>query len=149
MPTDNSDILTQIRALLLLWDPVTDIVDDRIRPEAFFSDDENLPAIMLELTDGNQTNTLDRTASVIDATLQITARAPLATQAAAIAEAIRTKGQTPSAGLDGYTGSAGSGFLLSAERTSFGTGKEVDEDGNETSNYLSVQVYQILFKIGG
>jgi hypothetical protein len=149
MPAENTDILTQIRSLLLLFDPVTNIVDDRIRPNGFHSTDENEPALMLELIDGNQINPLDRTAVIVDGVLQITVRSPSATQAAEIAESIRTQGTNPSTGLDGYTGSAGSGFLVSAERVSFSTGKEVDEDGDETSNFISLQVYQILFKMGG
>ena len=146
---DNDDILTSIRSLLLLWDELTDFVDDRIRPDAFHSTDENLPALMLELTDGTQLNALDRTAAIVDASLQITVRAPLASQAAAIAEIIRSRNTDPSTGLDGYTGSAGSGTLLSAERQSFSNGKEIDQNGDETANYLSIQVYQLLFKIGG
>lgn len=145
----NEDILTSIRSLLLLWDELTDIVDDRIRPDAFHSTDENLPTLMLEVTDGTQLNVLDRTAAIVDCTLNITVRAPLAVQAAQIAEIIRSRGDDPSTGLDGYTGSAGSGTLLSAERQSFSNGKEIDQNGDETANYLSIQVYQLLFKIGG
>jgi hypothetical protein len=149
MTEPNADIITAIRSLLLLFDPLTDIVDDRIRPNAFHSTDENLPALMLELTDGTQQNVLDRSAAIIDATLEITVRAPLASDCSEIAEIIRSKNTDPSTGLDGYTGSAGSGLILSAERQSFHNGKEVDADGDETSNFLSIQVYQILFKIGG
>lgn len=145
----NSDILTAIRALLLLWDEVTDYVDDRIRPEAFHSDDEQLAAVKLELTDGRQQNFLDRSAVLIDGVLMITCRSTNAATVNAIAEAIRSRNTDPSAGLDGYSGSAGTGTLLSAERTEFETGRELDEDGDETDNFLSVQAYQVLFKLGG
>lgn len=149
MTEPNSDILTALRSLLLLWPEVTGIVDDRIRPNVFHSTDGNDAALRLELVDGNQTNFLDRSGACVDGVLQITARDPLATGAAELAEYVRSRGTNPSTGLDGYSGSAGSGNLLSAERVGFTTGREVDDDGNETGNFLFVQVFQILFAIGG
>lgn len=149
MSDPNLDILTGIRSLLLLWSELTDIVYDRIRPESFHSTDANQPALMLELSEGTQQNFLERSSVVVDATLMVTVRAPLATQAAQIAEIIRTRNTKPSTGLDGYSGSAGSGYILGAERQSFSNGKELDTDGNETENYISIQVYQLLFQLGG
>lgn len=149
MTDPNLDIVTCVRSLLLLWDDLTNVVGERIRPESFHSTDENEPALMLELTEGSQQNFLERSSAVIDATLMITARAPLAAQVAEIAEIIRSRNTDPSTGLDGYSGSAGGGYILSAERQSFSNGKEVGQDGDETNNYISIQVYQVLFQLGG
>lgn len=148
---DNTQLLTALRSLLLLWSEVTNHVVDRIRPNMFSPsvDGDTSKAVVLNVLDGTQLNTLDRTAAIIDATVEITIRAPLQTEADQIAEAIRTRNTTPSTGLDGYTGSAGAGFLMSAERRSFSSGAEVSDDGDETGNFLSVQVYQIQFKLGG
>lgn len=143
------DILKNIRSLLLLWSDLTAIVGDRIRPNGYHSSDGNLPAVMMELPDGRQMNTLDRREAVIDSTLTLTVRAPEQSQAAEIAAIIRSRNQTPSQGLDGYSGSAGTGTIKSCERMSFETGIEIDDDGTETGNHLHVQVFQILFQLGG
>jgi hypothetical protein len=143
------DVLKNIRSLLLLWSDLTAIVGERIRPNGFHSTDGDLPAVMMELPDGRQMNTLDRSEAIIDATLTLTTRAPLASDAASIAAIIRSRNTTPSTGLDGYSGSAGTGIIKSCERMSFETGIEVDDDGTETGNHLHVQVFQILFQLGG
>lgn len=143
------DVLKNIRSLLLLWENLTAIVVDRIRPNGFHSTDGDLPAVMMELPDGRQMNTLDRGEAIIDGTLTLTVRSPLAGQAAQIAAIIRSRNTTPSTGLDGYSGSAGTGILKSCERVSFQTGIEVDDDGTETGNHLYIQTFQILFQLGG
>lgn len=143
------DLLKNIRSLLLLWSDLTAIVGERIRPNGFHSTDGNLPAVMMELPDGRQMNTLDRSEAIVDATITLTTRAPLASEAADIAAIIRSRNTTPSTGLDGYSGSAGTGFIKSCERISFETGIEIDDDGTETGNHLHVQTFQILFQLGG
>lgn len=143
------DVIKNIRLLLLLWSDLTAIVGDRIRPNGFHSTDGDLPAVMMELPDGRQMNTLDRSKAIIDATLTLTVRAPRASQAAEISAIVRSRNQTPSQGLDGYSGSAGTGVIKSCERMSFETGIEIDDDGTETGNHLHVQVFQILFQLGG
>ena len=143
------DVLKNIRSLLLLWSELTALVGERIRPNGFHSTDGDLASVMMELPDGRQLNVLDRKTAIIEATLILTVRAPLAGQAAQIAEVIRSRNTTPCTGLDGFSGSAGSGFILSCERMNFETGIEVDDDGDETGNFLHVQGFQILFKLGG
>ena len=142
-------MLTGIRSLILLWSEVTDIVGERIRPNVLHSSDGSAPSIKLELVSGSQQNFLDRSGCLIDGVLEVTSRSELASEAALVAEMVRSRGENPSIGLDGYSGSVGSGVLKSAERIDFDSGGELLDDGSESGLFVHIDRYQILFEIGG
>lgn len=145
-PTDiNHKILTSIRSLLMLFADLTASVSDRITPNQFAGADQQQPSVMLELRDCQQQNTIDRSGCLITGTLVITIRTKDDLLCDQLAEIIRTNGTSPSTGLDGYSGSAGTGQLISAERTDFDTAIVFDDDGDETDLYDSVQLYRIHY----
>jgi len=148
-PTDiNHNILTGIRTLLMLFGDLTASVGARITPNQFAGADQQQPAVMLELRDCQQQNTIDRSGCLITGTLVITIRTKDDLLCDQLAEIIRSNGTVPSTGLDGYSGPAGTGQLLSAERTDFDTTIVYDDDGDETDQYDSVQIYRIHYAMG-
>lgn len=139
MSTDNRNILANIRELLLLFDEVTDLVDTRIRVDGFAESDGTQPAVMLELTAGDQTNFLGGGAAIMG-DLLVTARSTNETTRTNIADAVHGV-------LNGYKGSAGLGRLCECQRTGTVAGKLYDQDGDETDFYEQRDTYRILYNV--
>ena len=139
MSTDNTNILANIRELLLLFDEVTDLTDTRIRVDGFAESDGTEPAIMLELTDGDQTNFLGGGAA-INGNLLVTCRSTHEGTRTEMANAVHGV-------LNGYTGSAGEGRLCECQRTGTAAGKLYDQDGDETDFYEQRDTYRILYSV--
>ena len=93
-----SDILTDIRQLLLAFPDVTDLVETRIRPHQTDSTDGTQDLITLDLPDADQWNTLDSN-GFVNGDVVVEARSTDKATAAAIAEAVRTQNETPFAVL--------------------------------------------------
>lgn len=147
--SDNADIQTGLRALLLLWEEVTDLCDDRIRPDAPTAIDGNETHLSIELSDGVQNNVLEREVAFIQATVVLRIRSTDASECKALAEAIRSRNAVPSVGLDGYQGPAGDCDIVECQRTGFSFSKVYDDDGDETDLHESLQVYDVWYLIGG
>lgn len=145
----NEMILKNIRDLLLLFESVTDEVSDRITPNQFAGIDFQRPAIMIELRDCSQQNTLDRSACLVTGSLVITIRSKDDALNDRLAAGIRTQGTEPGTGLYGFSGVCGDGVLLSAERSDFDASIVFDDDGDETDLFDSIQVYRIHFELKG
>lgn len=139
MTTDNRNVQANIRELLLLFDPVTDLVDDRIRVDGFAESDGTQPAIMLELTSGDQTNFLGGGAA-INGDLLVTCRSTHEGTRTNMADAVHDV-------LNGYRGSAGLGRLCECQRVSTMAGKLYDDDGDETDFYEQRDTYRILYSV--
>jgi hypothetical protein len=137
--TNNTNILANIRELLLLFDDVTDLVDTRVRVDGFAESDGTQPAIMLELTSGDQTNFLGGGAAIMG-DLLVTARATNEGLRTDIADAVHGV-------LNGYKGSAGLGRLCECQRTGTVAGKLYDQDGDETDFYEQRDTYRILYSV--
>lgn len=140
MSIDNSNILAELRALLLLHDPVTDLVDMRIRVDGFAADDGQQPAIMLELNNADETPFLGEEAAAVQADILVTCRSINETQRTQLAGAVRDC-------LQGYRGPAGLGWIDQCVRANFAAGKLYDEDGDETDLYEQRDLYRVLFRI--
>lgn len=147
MPTDNKNILAEIRTLLLLWDEITDVTDMRIRVDGFAADDGTLAAVMLEIIDANQQNFCGEDKPCMTADVLVTCRSTNETTRTQMAEAIRSRNVSPSTGLDGYRGSAGLGWIIQSNRTDTAAGKLYDQDGDETDFYEQRDVYRVLYRI--
>jgi hypothetical protein len=137
--TDNRNIAANVRELLLLFDEVTDLVDTRIRVDGFAESDGTEPAVMLELTNGDQTNFLGGGAA-ITGDLLVTARTTNEGTRTDIADAIHGV-------LNGYNGSAGLGRLCECQRTGTVAGQLYDNDGDETDFYEQRDTYRILYRV--
>lgn len=147
--SDNADIQTGLRSLLLLWEEVTALCAHRIRPDAPTAIDGNETQVSIELSDGVQNNVLDRAVAFIQASVVLRIRSNDSQECRALAEAIRSRNLTPSEGLDGYQGPAGDCDIVECQRTGFSFGKVYDDDGDETDLYQSLQVYDVWYLIGG
>lgn len=145
----NEAILSAVRTRLMLQSALTDVVSDRITPNQFAGSDLQNPAVMLELRDCQQTNTLDRSYCLVVGSLVITIRSKDDAQCDYLAGAIRANGTIPGTGLDGYSGTMGSATVLCCERTDFDQSIVFDEDGDETDLYDRVEVYRIHFQLRG
>lgn len=140
MPIDNTNILAELRALMLLDDPITDLVDMRIRVDGFAADDGQQPAIMLEMTNADETPFLGEEAAAVQADILVTCRSTNETQRTSLAKAVRDQ-------LQGYRGPAGNGWIVQCYRSDFAAGKLYDEDGDETDLYEHRDLYKVLFTI--
>jgi len=138
MPIDNTNILAELRALLLLYDPITDLVEMRIRVDGFAADDGQQPAIMLEVNNADETPFLGEEASAVQADVLVTCRSINETQRTALANAVRNA-------LQGYRGPAGNGWITQCYRSDFAAGKLYDEDGDETDLYEHRDLYKVLY----
>ena len=139
MTTNNTNILANIRELLLLFDEVTDLTDTRIRVDGFAESDGTLAAIMLELPDGDQSNFLGGGAAIVG-NLLVTCRSTHEGTRTDMANAVHGV-------LNGYTGSAGLGRLCECQRTGTAAGKLYDQDGDETDFYEQRDTYRIVFSV--
>jgi hypothetical protein len=147
MPIDNSNILAEIRALLLLWDEVTDLCDMRIRVDGFAIDDGTEASVMLEIVDSNQMNFLEESRGCVTADVLVTCRCINETTRTELAEAIRSRNTDPTTGLDGYRGAAGNGWIIQSNRTDSAAGKLYDADGDETDFYEQRDLYRIMYRL--
>lgn len=145
----NDSILKSLRDLLMLFEALTDVVSDRITPNQFAGDDHQQPAVMIELRDCQQANTLDRAACLVTGSLVLTIRSGDDALNDYLAGIVRTNGTTPGTGLDGFSGNCGDGVLLGCERSDFDASIVFDDDGDETDLFDSIQVYQIHFQLRG
>lgn len=138
--SDNHNILAELRSLLLLDDGVTDLVDMRIRVDGFAADDGQQPAIMLEVSNADETPFLGEEATAVQADILITCRSINETERTTMAKAVR-------AVLQGYRGPAGIGWIDQCVRADFAAGKLYDEDGDETDLYEHRDLYKVLYRI--
>lgn len=133
-----------LRTLLLSFDAVSAITTT-IRPDRLNEDDE-LPAIMIELDTEEDQNDLDGLGGLVRSTIMITALANQKTVARALAEAIRVNGTNPGTGLAGYAGPAGDDDTIEgAWRESVTCGYTADEDGQDTGEYAAVSEYVVEY----
>lgn len=139
MTIDNSNIVAEVRALLLLFDEVTDFTDDRIRVDGFAANDGQSPAIMLEVVEATETPFLSGTAAV-QAHVLVTCRSTNETTRTQMAKAVRGV-------LFNYVGPAGNGWIDQCVRSDFAAGKLYDEDGDETDFYEHRDAYQLLYRL--
>ena len=146
--SNNTNILAELRTLLLLWDEITDITDMRIRADGFAANDGTDDVVMLEIIDGNQQNFIDEATPCMIADVLVTCRSTNETTRTQMAEAIRSRNTEPSTGLDGYRGSAGVGWIIQSNRTDTAAGKLYDQDGDETDFYEQRDVYRVMFRVG-
>ena len=140
-----SDILTDIRQLLLAFPDVTDLVETRIRPHQADSTDGTQDLIILDLPDADQWNTLDSN-GFVNGDVVVEARSTDKARAAAIAEAVRTQNETPSAGLDGYRGPAGTGTIIQSLRLEYSQAHLDDDDSDSDVIYTATTLYSIWYQ---
>jgi len=96
------NIEAELRAALTGFSAVTAIVGARVWDEWFKND--TVPAVVFEIDNEDQENTLVGTGGLIFADVNVICRANTRKAARALAEAVRINGTTPGTGLAGYTG---------------------------------------------
>lgn len=142
-----NDILTDLRQLLLAFVDVTDLVSDRIRPHQADASDGNADLIILDLPDADQWNTLDGT-GFLNGDVVVEARSTNKTTAAAIAEAVASQNETPSAGLDGYRGPAGTGEVIQSVIRETSQNHIDDDDADSDTIYTATTLYSVWYQPG-
>ncbi len=105
------DPKADIRAYLLTLNALTQLVATRIRPDQRDEADGLDDCVVIEIDSGEQFNDLAGDGGLVQLDVMFRCISRTALGAAAIGEAIRTNGTSPGSGLDGYEGSAGSGYL--------------------------------------
>ena len=133
-----SDLLNDIRALLLEFESVTNLVGQRIRPHEPDSDDGDSDVILLDLPDSNEDNLLS-SQTIINAELVIRTRSTDKTQATVIANAVREA-------IHGYSGDAGNGNLIECLRTEFSESEFDDEDDDDDGYFETESLYPVWYQ---
>ncbi|MCA8984516.1 MAG: hypothetical protein KDA76_12185 [Planctomycetaceae bacterium] len=119
-----------VRAMLLTFTSVTDLVATRIRPEVLDRSD-NPPALLVQVDDEILSDDLEGRGGLVTATVVIEALHYTRLGSRQLELAIRTNGTDPGTGLQGYRGLVGQfdirGCTL-ARRKPFFVERETDED---------------------
>lgn len=120
-----AEIEESLRTYLLTLEAVTALVGTgdsaRIRPDRLHQD-EDLPAVVIEVDYEDHLNDLDGKGGLVYADVNVKCRAETKAVSRQLAEAIRTNDTDPGTGLAGYTGTAGDqtiGAVLEDETTGF------------------------------
>ncbi len=144
-----AEIEAALRALLLTYSGVTDLVGTggaaRIRPDRLHEgDDEEQPAVIIEVLDEDPENDLMGIGGLVYADVTIKCRAREKEDSRALAEAIRLNGTDPGTGLAGFEGTAGTlpiGAVLHRVSTKF----IKDDDGSDEGFYDTDCLYEISY----
>jgi len=136
-----------LRTFLKTLDAVTALVGGatapRIRPDKLDEGDV-LPAIIIEVDDEDEQNTLDGLGGLVVADVNVKCRAGTKKVSRQLARAVRVNGTDPGTGLAGYSGVAGDQTIhavLEGKTTSY----TPSGDGSDEGHYDTDMSFTICF----